>query len=88
MSAVDLDAGVIVMPKKLSIGVAIAVAAQLVVSVYWFANAQATTNSQIDQLKSDGRRDAGAIAEINGRTLQMAIDVAYIRATVDSFKKR
>lgn len=88
MATADIDAGVIVLPKKLSLGVAIGFVLQLVAGVAYVATTQATATGRIERLEKDGARDGSTLADINGRTIRMEVELAYIKMAIDRVAKR
>lgn len=80
MSLTDIDhSGSLVLPKKVSLAIAIGFVVQLVVVVYHFGSTQAADRGDIDRLK----RDVAAVGLINERTIRMEEQVSYIRILLE-----
>jgi hypothetical protein len=79
LSRAELDAGTIVLPKRISLAIAVGFAAQLVFVVYHFAINQGTTSGEIERLK----RDVAVVGLINERTIRIEEQLAAIRSSVE-----
>lgn len=80
MTQADVDpAGTIVLPKRISLAIAIAFAVQLLYVGYHFTMTQAANAGDIDRLK----RDVAAVSLINERTIRMEEQLAFIRASLE-----
>lgn len=80
MAMTDVDhTGSLVLPKKVSLAIAIGFVVQLVVVVYHFGSTQAADRGDIDRLK----RDVASVAQIRESTIRLEEQVSYIRILLE-----
>lgn len=81
----DLEGGTIVLPRRISLAIAAAIAAQIGFLIYHYATSQAATNAttaaaalRIERLE----RDISTLAAIDRRTVGMEADIQWIKSAL------
>jgi hypothetical protein len=87
MAMTDTDSGTIVLPKRISLAIAAALAAQLGWLIFNYATTQAATIGRIERLERDGIRDGVTLGDIHGRAIRMEEQIKYIRAALERMER-
>jgi hypothetical protein len=76
--------GTIVLPKKVSLGVA----ALIVGQVFYFGYSYATAQGRLERLERDAVRDTATIVDMRDRVVRIETQTGFIREAVDRLSKR
>jgi hypothetical protein len=79
MATAELEGGTIVLPKRISLAIAVGFVAQLGYVGYHVATTQASTSGDIERLK----RDVAAVSQINERTIRMEEQLVFIKSALE-----
>ena len=83
MAIIDADAGTIVLPKRLSLGVAITFLTLIVGQVFYFGFSYASAVGRLERVERDGLRDAAIIADMRDRVVRIETSVGFIREAIE-----